>query len=228
MTFPNRYNQYNGMQTTSTPPRQSANAIITHPNQFTSRSHVPQPYNTMPYRSSIGQVARGRYVEDNLPPPPPQYLGQSMMTLRGDCGVPEMMLTKRYPGRSIAGVRGRETSLSYNDLVNLDETDINPTLGDDDAFYRRPNNIPPMAYSSGLMTMPHFNPPGQSYNDPSPSTVADEYSPAFRGCNAVDRQKPHVLCHPGQGTSSNYGIHHSHCISPSKTDYSKPVETDIH
>nr|XP_039267785.1 acid-sensing ion channel 1C-like isoform X3 [Styela clava] len=105
MTFPQqRPNHFNGIG--ATPPRHGIPVYSTQPHQYINQSRSMPYSGTMPYKSSLNYSAnqnsqRGsRYAaEEPMPPPPPQYLGQSMMTLRGDCGVPEMALTKRYNGR---------------------------------------------------------------------------------------------------------------------------------
>ncbi|XP_039267784.2 acid-sensing ion channel 2-like isoform X2 [Styela clava] len=219
MTFPQqRPNHFNGIG--ATPPRHGIPVYSTQPHQYINQSRSMPYSGTMPYKSSLNYSAnqnsqRGsRYAaEEPMPPPPPQYLGQSMMTLRGDCGVPEMALTKRYNGRVMGDGRARETSLSYNDLLHLAEHDPNITEDDDDGDYhpRHGNHVSQLAaYTAGLATLPHFR---GGFDSVSTAVAMDDYPPSF---HQVDRQR-HAYSH-------NF----DHSRSPTKVDYSKTLETDIH
>lgn len=161
------------------------------------------PYTTVAYRSTPDYLNDDeeyqplKQVVEPLPPPPPQYLGRSMMALGGDGMMHDVHTSKKYDGER----RRRETSQSYDDLVNIDSNDAVINIHEPIDYSQRSRN--PYT-TSGVTTLPHYRATTHGF---MPVTVNDDYTQNHR-CDYPDNGLPH-------------------CASSPKFTYTKTLETDI-
>lgn len=163
------------------------------------------PYTTAAYKSTPDYLRDDeeyhplrQQVAESLPPPPPQYLGRSMMTLGGDGAMHDLHTSKKYAGDRRRG----DTSHSYDDLMHMENTDnINNIHEPIDFSQHRARN----PYSTaGITTLPHFRTANYGF---MPVQVNDEFTQNHR-CDYPDDGLPH-------------------CASSPKFTYTKTLETDI-